>query len=382
MVAELVLTALLASSFSQVAVLNTIDYSEDSVIVFSDDSLFIVQTPTGTYLMFCKTSGNTLPLRYDTDYFPSSFIQNKYYAEGYSTTYTSDPMIVGMSSILDPYGNCPVYDTALSVDLSPFPSANAILNCGIIIQKMSGNLNNIYCYKANNIAYSNINGTASFSKSFISVAAVNNGMFVFDLTDDVVNCLNYNQSSLNIILEGHENYKLCNLYSTSNSTYSPYLYIEYSPYGNAPYFSSLTGLTASNCLGFVRKLNYVIDIDDQLSNALNNTIVDTDVMESTVYGVVANNFGTMFSRQLDSFDSYVFPNERRIACRLKLNTNTHRYDGDYHFICQCSDGSWAAKEGFGLIANYSSVDAPEANTAIWANGYYNSPILYFAYSYN
>jgi hypothetical protein len=128
-------------------------------------------------------------------------------------------------------------------------------------------------------------------------------------------------------------------------------------------------------------INQNIDINDQLSIALGNTIVDDDVMQSTINNKIKNIFGANYYRLISSCNSPIYQNERRIAFRLKLTSQYH-YGGDYHFVCQCNDGSWAAKLGFGDIIHYESVDAPETNSDIWGNGLYNSSTLYFSYSYN
>lgn len=68
-----------------------------------------------------------------------------------------------------------------------------------------------------------------------------------------------------------------------------------------------------------------------------------------------------------------------------LSADNYHYAGDYHFVCQCSDGSWGGKFGTGTINNYAGDDAPETDNTIWYqnNSYYvNSDILYFAYSGN
>ena len=384
MVSELFFTILLLSNYS--ATVENINFSCDlneNVLIESTDYYSTYATSRGTLLTLYRINDDILDRSNSHSYFYNNYINNKYYMDGYPDTYNSNPLMVGTSLLLDPYGNNIVYRTVFGLNLYSFPNAAYIINAGLSVEKESGLLNGIACYKANNISYSNINGTASFSESYIGYSYVNSNHFDFDLTSEIVSSLNSNNYNLNIVLKGIDNYKTCNLYSVSGVGHCPCLYVEYNLYGNAPDYSSLSWLTSSNCLGFVRKLNQIIDITPSIYQDLGNTHVNSTVMQTIVFNTIANNFGPSYTRILAAYNSIIYPNERRIACRLKLD-DSNRYAGDFHFVCQCSDGSWAAKLGYnGEIHYYSLVNAPEVDTEIWSYGLaYNSPILYFAYSYN
>ena len=387
MISELLFISLLAYNVSA-QTLSVGEIVAENVLIESNGSFDTFLTPRGTYLTCFKDCGN-LDRSSSTDSYNSQYIQNKYYVDGFSTTYNTNPLIVGKSMIINPSGGNADYKTVFGLNLSAFPRPSSIINAGLVVDKSSGSLNSVYAYRVtSNIPFSQINGTASFSKSYITLCSASNGSFNFVLTDEVVDFLEHIQNNnyvLNVILEGHENYKTCDLYSVSNSSHCPRLYVEYTLYGSAPSYSFISTLTSANCLGLVELVNYAVDIDSNLQNALGMTPVNSYVMQTTVLNVVKNEFGTNHTRLIQSYNSYISPSERRIAVRLKLSANNYHYAGDYHFVCQCSDGSWGGKFGTGPIYNYAGDDAPETDNTIWYqyNSYYvNSDILYFAYSGN
>ena len=107
-------------------------------------------------------------------------------------------------------------------------------------------------------------------------------------------------------------------------------------------------------------------LNEQYSIELfNNEIADSIIHSSLKYN--------RFLRKIDSYNSPIYSNERRIAFRLRLNNNIITA---YHFIRQNSDGSWSGK-----IPTRDSVLYNNENPELfdWGDNY-NSEIIYFALS--
>lgn len=79
-------------------------------------------------------------------------------------------------------------------------------------------------------------------------------------------------------------------------------------------------------------------------------------------------------RVLDGVDDYVHStNEYKVAMRTR--PDTWLQIGDYHFMYQLSDGTWAHKQGDMSSANLGAINP---TTYDW--GSYNSATVYFAIS--
>ncbi len=92
------------------------------------------------------------------------------------------------------------------------------------------------------------------------------------------------------------------------------------------------------------------------------------------------------ARIIKSYDSPIRYHEYRIALRVKTVDDPKRYNinWDYHFMIQTSTGRWAEKSGPSTASVlYAEGITPE--NAPWSafgqNGYYDSPIVYFAISW-
>ena len=371
------------------------DFIQNEILEAREEFSSTYLTSRGTYISFyygaptddCNKDSDFQSADKDeqfrtTGYFSSDYhyINNKYFQIGYSATYNTS-LIVGKTQILDPYGQAPEYQTVYGLTLPAFDTAhNSIRNAGFVFKRKSGTLSSVMIYKVDSPAYSNINGTSTLSKSFIGYTSISSNYSTIDITDEVASTISSSPTPLNILIVGTSNNNSCYLYtSTESSSNAPYFYIEYDNYGIAPAYSTLVQNTNSNCFGFILNYNQSINIGTQLNANLTNNAVIINSQNNTFYSYyeniiinIVNNQTTCFhlttSKQTD-LNLPIATNSRRIMMRLK--TNNYKYAGDYHFMCECNDGTWAEKAGSGECNQYSSRAVAEAH---W--GVYNSPTIY------
>ena len=197
----------------------------------------------------------------NSNFTTKSFIRDKYVEVGVPYSYSEDSyVLVGKTPLLGFQNNPMEFRTFVELDLRLFPNYDSIISAGLIYHKQSGLLTNIDCYLVNNASFDSINGTTSYSSSYIDTISysMNLDSFVFDLTDEVVDCLSDENSSLLIELRGNENNKYAQLYSSNDTESYPLLYVTYSGnyFGNAPsfYASPNYASTHENCWGYVKNL--------------------------------------------------------------------------------------------------------------------------------
>ncbi len=318
-------------------------------------------------------------LRTDSNYSGSSYIDNKYFQVGYPETYNTD-LLVGKSLILDPNGQTPEYRVVYGLNLPGFDTAHyTIRSAGFSFKRKAGTLSSVLAYKINSPSFASINGVSSLSKDFIANISLSSNYSTIDITEEVRNTISYVTSPMNLLLVGTSNNSYCSLYKNSDgNNCRPYFYIEYDNYGIAPSYNALALNTNTNCLGFILNYNQIIDINLQLATDLsNNSIINSsnntffDYYENMIIGIVnsqTSSFHLSTSKHIN-LNQPITINSRRAIMRLKINN--YKYNGDYHFMCECNDGTWAEKMGTGLSGQYSSLSIAEAN---W--GLYNSPTIH------
>lgn len=331
----------------------------------------------------------------------STVIQNKYIIMGDSSTYNGATLNVGQSSLYNVNGDDAIYKIVFNINLSTLPDDDYVIaNAGIRMYKSNGNLDSLYCYKVNNLSYSQINGNSNLNTTYVDSSSVNtSGLFSyfdFDCTSEIITADNNGLDYINFLFEGHESNKQSTIYSKT-SMRKPVFYFEYySIYGCArPYF--YLDNQSINCFCYAKYMQYFnnqqlpffnssnysgdyCNVNATLGNYLGNQVVNYNVLSTAGFSAISNHFVTGHIRVISSYDSYINDNERRIAFRVKLN-DSYRYAGDFHFICQCEDGSWAAKKGMNCTSQYLYENAPEINDDIWCPNSiaYNSPTVYLAY---
>ncbi len=378
MISSLLLSALfsiscISSNSSFLLEENVFEYVEN----MSSSDMKTYQIGTNKYVSFFYYSEveRDEPDRQSGNY-GNSYIQNKYFVVGSSSTNTGTTLTVGHSSIMGMNGEYLEYKTVFGLDLSSFPSHSLITEAGLLVTKSSGLLNTVYCYVAENISYANINGITSYTSTYACVSTVTNNKLSFDLTDEVIDTLEGNGTSLNIVLEGQEANKLIYLKSTTSNA-QPVLFVGYNYYGDASSYVYCNAGTSVNCLGYARYSYDSVDINSDLSSAFGNNVVTYAKLANEGFQVIQNYF-SQSARVISSYNSNIYSYERRLVFRVKLDSTCRFYAGDFHFMCQCSDGGWAEKCG-SSSSQYSSLeDYPEYNFN-WYGGTMLSATLYFAY---
>lgn len=385
MISELLLTFLLTLSN------NSSCYSLDDVLVdFSlsrtdVDNVFL--TEEGTYLAIFSNSGreNENDRSSQTNY---ASLSNKYIKIGENISYSnSNYMKIGEEPLFNIGGGSTVYKTAYKLNLSNLPDYYLIQNAGLLIYRFNGTLESLSCYKISNSTYDNLTGTSTYSSSYVTSVSKNllSNSYNINLTNQIVASLENGETYLSVILEGTQTNKMGSFYSTDSPSYFPLIYVEYatSYFGNALPYSDIQNHVSSltNCVGYTKYSANPIYLDDDFNSSLgNSTSVTYNYLISNAYPYVVNQFnGSLSTRLLASYNSPICPSERRIAFRVKLDSTGRFYDGDYHFVCQCADGSWACKFGTGDAGNFLGENAPETSSAMWYNWAHASDIVYFAY---
>ena len=164
---------------------------------------------------------------------------------------SASTLLVGSSSLLDPYGNTPEYRVAFGLNLPPILS-NTSVSGSFYFKKQSGTLSSVRLHRAKNIAYSDINGIASYSTSFIGTASLGINYTSIDVTKKLIDAYTAGASSLNIIVSEVGSNATSYLY-TNYSSYAPYFAVEFADYGSTqnyfvpPSYTCLHGI--STCQG-------------------------------------------------------------------------------------------------------------------------------------
>ena len=185
--------------------------------------------------------------------------------------------------------------------------------------------------------------------------------YSFDITTDVINNLQINKDLI-LALEG-DNSGYASFYSSEASTINtPYLSVITNPnvigsnlYGNAlDYIQIDYGF--QNCLGYALNKNEWIEVE-----GLTNTSSTDYFDERLIYTITYEGYNI---RKLDSYDSYININERRIAARYTINEITG--EPFYHFVRQNSDGTWSEKAGVSSTNLFANHLTPE-DQMMWSS---------------
>ena len=308
-------------------------------------------------------------------------IREKYFEVGQSNCVCNSTYLkVGKSNLalLDYLGNFyyPVYKSVFEITLPVFSdSVSHYINISLNIRQFSGSLNSLKVYKVNNLSFDEINGNSSYSSSYIGLFTKTNDKYSLDYRF-ISSGINSSNNTLVLILESSTQSANTAELCSSLSSNPPLLIKEHhSIFGNAGAYNYVNN-TNINCYGYA--LDKTIGIQNingwYSSNPLPNNPLEY------VSNIIINDIETNHSyncRRLDSFNSYIDANERRIAMRFSgYSSNTF---GVFHFIKECSDGRWAEKHATNPSIVFQSGDNPETiNSGTWP--LYNCPPLYFAIS--
>ena len=149
-------------------------------------------------------------------------------------------------------------------------------------------------------------------------------------------------------------------------------------YGCAPSYTQrndYNSTTKYNCFGYAIDINLPITLVDDYDFV--STITTDQLVEDSMLPYLIRRMKAYYdvnARLIDSYDSPIYSFERRIAFRKSLSTF------GFHFMRQCSDGTWAEKNGYPSNTNhFSNGITPEDN--IWGSNY-DSSVYYFAVNNN
>lgn len=398
MVGELILTILISCSSIRTNCLETIDelesfFNDCSETYRLDDESFVT--------LFYPHTGQEQPNRDSYSHVSTKyFIRDKFIVVGesgsyssYVNTYVGDTPMLGLQGTIE-------YRTLVELDLSLFPDYSTIIGAGLTYIRQSGSLGSIDYSVVTNYSFDQIDGTTNYTSTYLGTSYViqNAGVFTINLTNQIVNTLSNEETVLLLELSGSESDKYAQLYSTNATTNYPILYVNFTGgnYGCAPnFYDDFIGLQ-ENCWGYAKNFgsnqyepevipDYYQYPYDIFETPFGNDYVTYNLLSTVGLDVIDDFFENNSLRIIESYNSLIGPNERRIAFRVKVN-HSQRYDGDFHFVAQCSDGSWSARMGTGSypLAHDFAVNAPELqNSCIWylPNSWpYSSPILYLAYT--
>ena len=186
-----------------------------------------------------------------------------------------------------------------------------------------------------NIDYDDIDGMTEYDKIRLATGYGIYRSYSFDITHSTIESIE-NNSKLLMTIEGSSNGYASFYSSDSTSSACPYVSIEVinnelggTLYGSAPSYRYIEfGVT--NCLGYALLQEIGVDLNLNTGNYSSVFTTIESVFDDFDYAI----------RELDSYDSDIYINERRIA---------FRYDPKnldcWHFVLQTCDGAWAAKLG-------------------------------------
>ena len=246
----------------------------------------------------------------------------------------------------------------LSVDLVLNRNSTTNITCPVI---------NLYKITDADLSFGLIDGTTTLSKTFLSSKQAGLSTYTFDITNDLKNSTN--NLLLGLYGTSSSTQAYASFYSSTADSNASYVEIEYRiHYGNA-------GQYGNNNPAHITCVEYAFYIDianDGIIISSENTNNAVERLEKVLATLGINNY-----RIIESYDSYILPNERRIAYKDSLIRLT---DGIYyHFIKQHSDGSWSGKNNAILgstgIAHYTGIDPEQSD--LFTN--YDSDVVYIAY---
>lgn len=269
-----------------------------------------------------------------------------------------------------------------------FPAIKNVENASLKITKLNGDAPLISAYYYNY----DIDFTSTMPNPTGSLGLFESTDNVFDI--DISNAVNSSVNSLKpftyIKITRSYNGLYSELYSENNVNNSPSVTFDFlenigtTSYGRALEYHRIVSTFVGHP-DYIKFLGncfaYALDVypNDSGSIFLGQYGKDEVFSSYILNNEIANNIITKslehnrFLRKIDSYNSPIYSNERRIAFRLSLNNNIITA---YHFIRQNSDGSWSGKIPTRDSALYNN-ENPELFD--WGDNY-NSEIIYFALS--
>ena len=301
-----------------------------------------------------------------------------------NTSRVNDPTNIKVGTFSDGF-----YTSVFDISFPSYTATN-ISSSSLTLYKQSGyfgTLKAAYSYSFDFNTYQNII-PSSFSWTYWSDFNYQGNWFNLNLTNLIKNAVssNYNHIYLKIYYE-NSNYSTIfgnNQYSSSRPVFNlSYLDVPTTGhYGNATAFNANSAIL-SNCYGYA--FDHYVYSDDVCyieDDGWGSTTYSSNTVETVFIPRVINyskNALNVNARRIDSYDSAIFPFERRVACRLKIGGNDYT-PFCYHFIRQDSDGGWSFKNSVNAGGPSRACTNNDPSLYNWDSGKYDSDIYYFAIS--
>ncbi|MCR5348886.1 MAG: hypothetical protein K6E59_04685 [Bacilli bacterium] len=303
------------------------------------------------------------------------YLADKYIEIGNSSAIIgTNTLTIGKSALMG-FGTSLEYQAVYEITLPDDGDYLYITSAYLNVIKNSGSLSQITAYKASGITYSNLTGTSSYTSTYIGGSLISGNMYTIDLTNTVKAAYQNGESSIIVVLAGAQNNKTNTVHAAENSTYGPSFIVSHrSRYGAATSYVSLPASATVNCYGYALGYtsNAYIDSINQFGYQGYWSINHPDEMAASIANDISSHVNSV--RVLNSYDDYIGASERRIAFRYVYNTNTYAFS-DFHFVQECSDGTWCGKAWLADSVNYGAGVFPN-NASMWPG--YNSITFYFA----
>ena len=392
MITEILLTISLASSIPAVDT-----YEMNTTANFE---YFTCQTENETTMFYISNNNQYAYRNVDTNqqYNCTDIIKDKYIIKNSDVYFDNDIIKVGKNPLqnITPSGTLYNEEYLGIIEIS-FPNFNpeAIVSVPLAYKiesqtPLNYSTSSFSLSKINNESYDNIDGYTNLSTSNSISCSYENGFMLFNITSHINNSLVTNNTLL-YLLKNNDilNNGYYSFYSSS-SNFKPYLIIETNPsiigstlYGNAPEYEEITLADNSyNCFAYALERNdkwFCICGNTHIVNPTpSGPIVKAPPTSNVSFETIFNNIvhlGRIYNYEIeiiDSHNSYIYPNERRIAFAYQTN-GTEECATQFHFIRENIDGSWSGKLGSGYVSYNQSYS--ETDLRISPN--INSPVYFF-----
>lgn len=338
-----------------------------------------------TYFSYTNVNEFVEKITYDNRHFiqVSSPYNNSYFESN-----SSSNLKVGNETHFFPYGGSfsREYISFLKVYL---PSYDSIIDATFKLYSADYGLSMVSINYYNSVDYNST--SMPYPSGSFGIVTLTNGVIFLDMTSVINSYINIGQTCFYLSISRSYSgvYGEFYNYSEANFNVAPELIVHTVDlpnnflYGCALTYTPIyppssydpTNPFYHNCYYYA--INYYPDFPTTTAiNYWNGEQYSIQFMEENVIPNFINKTLQLYSillRPIDSYDSYVYNWEYRIAFRLKINLGTI---DDYHFMRQSNTGSWCDK----MMATCSSEHTNfNPTTDNWPYGF-DSPTYYFAVS--
>ena len=248
------------------------------------------------------------------------------------------------------------------------------------------NLESLYYYS--DLDYSNTNYQ---NDGYLPLSTISSNSFEINISSAINNCISRYQNYFYLRLGRSYSGGYGEFYTTDNNNYGPKIELFYDSQpqtntnGDSSSYDPITRYNNSSLINY-NCFAYAVDVFPQdtpilrLENYGEHEIYSNSRLESSINAVISSCLKyNVFPRKLDSYNSPIFPTERRIAFKLVIKKADNTIYS-YHFLKQHSDGYWSDKypESETTLWNTTNPDTITSDSHINSNIYSYSQAVYFA----